>query len=204
MKRTNAGFTIVELMIATTVLAVILLLSTVVITRIGNLYFKGVNQSRVQSNARDIAGQLTQDIQLSSTPPSYNPSVLVGGKPAKVICVGSVRYTFIDNVKIGTNGYKHVLWRDAPGTCATNVGADLTTALSDGDELVGGNTLITKFDFPSMANGMQPITINIAYIGGETVPGNALNSTNPATCKGGAGTQYCATANLSTVVVQRL
>ena len=51
----QAGFTIVELMIATAILSTILLLVTTMMINIGNLYYKGVNQARVQDGVRTLA-----------------------------------------------------------------------------------------------------------------------------------------------------
>lgn len=200
MKKQSAGFTIVELMIATTVLSVILLLVTVVMTGIGRLYYKGINQSRIQSNARSIAAQIAQDVQLSSNTPSTG-SAVVSGKAVQVICVGNVRYTYVVNNKINTNGYKHVLWRDTPaGGCSVAAGADLTLSTpSDGDELISPSARLTKLNFPPMTSGLQKLQLGIAY--GDD---DLLTTTDPVQCKGGSATQFCATSDLSTVVVQRV
>lgn len=125
----QAGFTIVELMIATAVLSTILLLATVLMTNIGNLYQKGVNQANTQDEARSIIDQASQDLK-------YNPSFtsgsaqtsLPGGTAVTIYayCIGSVRYSFITGYKIGSSGTDttpqggsypwpvspHVLWRD--------------------------------------------------------------------------------------------
>lgn len=199
MHKKSAGFTIVELMIATTVLSVILLLVTVVMMGIGRLYYKGINQSRVQSNARSIASQMAQDVQLSSTIPSSGNAV-VSGKAVKVICVGNVRYTYVVNNKIGTNGYKHVLWRDTPaGSCTVGTAADITQPLTDGNELISANARLTKLNFPAMVSGLQKIELGIAY--GDD---DQLTTTDPVHCVGGNATQFCATSDLSTTVVQRV
>ena len=75
------GFTIVELMIATTVLSVILLLASVVIIGIGNLFYKGVAQSQTQGDVRTIIDDVSQHLKLDGgnviafTDPS-NPDIV--------------------------------------------------------------------------------------------------------------------------------
>ena len=49
------GFTTVELMIAISVFSVIILMTTVVITGIGNTFNRGINQARTQNSVRMIA-----------------------------------------------------------------------------------------------------------------------------------------------------
>lgn len=200
IKLHNRGFTIIELLIATAVLSFILLLSTVMITGIGNLFYKGINQSRAQNNARSIIKQMSQDIQLSSSTPSHGTAT-VGGKTVEVICAGAIRYTYVVGYKINTNGFKHILWRDTPaGGCVANAGANITANVpSDGSELIGVNSRLTKLNFPAMTSNLQTINLGVA-VGDDDM----LTTTNPVRCKGDNSTQYCATADLDTVVVQRI
>ncbi len=64
------GFTIIELMIATAVLSTILVMVTVVMVNIGSLYYKGINQARVQDDVRSIADEIIKNIQLNDQPPT--------------------------------------------------------------------------------------------------------------------------------------
>lgn len=59
------GFTIIELMIATTIFTVILLLATFALIQIGKIYSKGVNSTATQSTARSIIDEVGQAIQFS-------------------------------------------------------------------------------------------------------------------------------------------
>jgi prepilin-type N-terminal cleavage/methylation domain-containing protein len=139
-KLTNDAFTIVELMIAMSILAVILVMSTEIMIQIGELFSKGVNSSNLQNTSRSIAADLSSNIQFSGSLPvscdsttepntCYVPQTLVGGSYPDVlvtnnikyneyaICIGSTRYTFIMNAEQGYDPSKgttvpHVLWRD--------------------------------------------------------------------------------------------
>lgn len=200
------GFTIVELMIATSILSTILVLSTVMMINIGRLYYKGINQSRVQANVRNIVDDLTQQLRLYTvqpTPGLTDPPKIVGSVSMRALCVGSTRYTYVLNTQIGVGPGKvrHVLWRDKPNGGCTEP-ADMTQGVppdgSEGIELMGPDSRLTWF-------GVSPIspyevTVGVAYGDDDLLNLNGLNTR----CRQSSANQFCATATLSTTVVKRL
>jgi prepilin-type N-terminal cleavage/methylation domain-containing protein len=210
MKR-QAGFTIVELMIATTVLAVILLLVTVMMTNIGNLYYRGVNQSRLQDDVRTVTGQISQNLELNDEIVSSANVANAYGTTTTMYayCVGDTRYSYVLNLQIGTGSAqsKHVLWRDsytkacAPIDLALAQPESGTNAGTNGIELVAPNSLLTAFSISSSS----PFTISMGMAYGTTGTNGVLNLTGiSSTCKNGKGDDFCATASLTTTVVQRI
>jgi prepilin-type N-terminal cleavage/methylation domain-containing protein len=157
------GFTIVELMIALSVLSVVLLLGTVVLIRIGAIYSKGVNEADLQGATRTIMTDVTSSLQFSGndpTPscvggtscvsPSTSRSVSFGGTPVTVhaVCIGTTRYSYVLNYELGNDSYTgpdhnqsvdtpHVLWRDTM-TGAACTPLDLT--LDNPDNTHDGNS----------------------------------------------------------------
>lgn len=208
-KTTQQGFTIIELMIATSVLAVILLLVTVMITSIGNLYYKGVTLSQTQDTTRSIADQLVQDIKLSDGAPSNTPtagsSTAVPGFTLYAICIGTTRYSYALNTQIGTGrGHiQHVMWRDSIGSGSRCSPVDLSDmTLSGGAELIGPRSRLTSLTIGSPAPGGTLYTVRLSLAYGD---GDLLNPAGyDTTCKGSAGDQFCATDRLATSVVQRV
>ena len=219
MKRTlsvnQKGFTIIELMIATSVLSVVLVMATVMMIGIGNLYYKGINQTRIQNTVRNISDDLIQNLQLSK-PSSVRTGVNVAGD-TRAVCVGSTRYSYdVMDRKIG-EAVAHVLWRDTitPGTCSP---VDLTQANPpgiNGAELMAPNSRLTAFCVGVYVSATDncstvvtptetlPYTITISIAYGDSDLLN-LDRGFDANCKGGIGRQFCATAKLQTTVVQRL
>ena len=57
------GFTIIELLIATTVFSLILLISVAGILQISRMYYRGVTQSRTQETARSIIDEVGEAIR---------------------------------------------------------------------------------------------------------------------------------------------
>lgn len=63
------GFTIVELMVALTVLSVLLLVATVTLTEIGRMYNKGVTEATVQDTDRNIVNDISGALAYGGTTP---------------------------------------------------------------------------------------------------------------------------------------
>jgi prepilin-type N-terminal cleavage/methylation domain-containing protein len=140
------GFTIIELMVALSVLSTIILMGTVILIQIGALYTKGVNTANLQSTARSIIADSTSSLQFSGRN-SFGCTLLrqvacYSGTPLPVIypgettpttiysfCIGDNRYSYVLDRKLGTDhdshnneiNTPHVLWRDtlqsASATC---------------------------------------------------------------------------------------
>ncbi len=183
------GFTIIELMIATTVVSVILVMTTVIMISIGKLYYKGISQARVQDDVRAITDEIAQQLQLTDTAPLTQT---VGNTTS--ICIGTTRYTFVIGRQIGPDGSltpaqsAHVFWRDTvPDTnCAPpannqlndpTLGTNTTTKQlpdginpfdltarygSDGVELIAPRSRLAAFSINGTA-GVYTVSVNIAY-----------------------------------------
>lgn len=197
------GFTIIELMIATSVLATMLVLVTVVMVNIGNLYYKGVNQAHIQDDTRNIADQVSEYIRLSDQPP-VGPYSSVGD--TQLYCIGAVRYAFVLGAQIGslapgtTTTYHHVLWRDTnptPGSCPTEIDphnpglgqVDLTRANlanidPDGTELISNRSRLTEFSMTNASPSL--ISVGLAF-GDDVLLCNPSASGQANSCNDAAG-----------------
>jgi prepilin-type N-terminal cleavage/methylation domain-containing protein len=181
----QAGFTIIELMIATAVLSIILVLATVVMVNIGSLYYKGINQARVQDDVRSITDEATRYIQLNDQPPT---SLVNGPNNTQLICIGPVRYAYVLGVQIGhpapgsPDTYHQVLWRDnnpTPGSCPIPVDpsdsskgnvdltrTDLAAADPTGTELIAANSRLTQFSMITLTPA-SPTTVSVGVAYGD-------------------------------------
>jgi prepilin-type N-terminal cleavage/methylation domain-containing protein len=203
LRRLNgqSGFTIVELLVATAVLSVILMIVTVVMVGIGNLYYRGINQARIQSNVRSLTDEISQKLQLSDgssfTVKNPDPSV-PGYHIAHALCIGTTRYNYVLNEQIGSadpvsgSPVKHVLWRDTIAVDGCSVldnfwkedipqvgGAD-----DDGSELIAPHSRLSSFDV-AQASSNQPyhVSIGVAFGDGDLlcnhlVPGDCDANTD--------------------------
>jgi hypothetical protein len=148
-------------------------------------------------------------------------------------CIDTTRYTFIlnhemsDNPVAGDNTVYHVLWKDKMRTNANcnplninqpGVPSDADTVSGSGSELMPLRSRLTRF-YVSPTNAQQTaFGIDVWVAAGEDdlmtvvptnsgscTPGSADNTCAGWTnCNGGPGQEYCATSDLSTIIVRRL
>jgi len=215
----QSGFTILELMIATVIVSIILLLVTSVMISLQNLYYKGVNQESVQNDVRNITDQVSQEIQDTNATEgtavqtaSLPYSVTVNGVTSHEMatCIGSVQYLYVIGPEVGT-ATKQAMWRDStPGSgCGKTAPNIITTDPSDGGtEYVASGARLTDFQInpPTPGDSNYAIYVSVA-IGNDNVinlNNNATNNDYGAACIDASGNQFCATASLQTEVGQRL
>ena len=213
-KTEESGFTIVELMIATTVLSLILLLATVIMISIGNLYNKGVNQSNVQDASRTVVDNMAQEIELSKGRITGDTGNAAPG--TNYICINSVRFTYVLGVQIG-GSQKHVLWRDRPVSCSGPAiltddipgFADDPGGKSNGIEMIPDHARLSNMDISGVnidathPFGVSPFTITVRVAYGDDDLLNHPSGTD-ASCLGDTGQQFCAVSELATTVTTRL
>jgi prepilin-type N-terminal cleavage/methylation domain-containing protein len=218
------GFTIIELMIATSVFATILLMVSVMIIGISRLYYKGINQSRVQAATRQIAEQVSQSLQYTGgvwVPGTSKPFTTVNGGvtqsiTAEAYCMGNIRYSFVRGVQSGDGPgeSRHALWRDTNDDDLTCEPVDLTnpnikSISPEGQEMIMRGGRVTELKIDGAASPFI-ITVAVAYGDDTTDNDGPLELAVPpappedARCRGGNATQFCATAKLKTAAVRRL
>ncbi len=174
------GFTIVELMIALSVLSTILVMSTIVLIQIGSLYTKGVNGANLQNTTRTIMADVAASLQFSGNqPPSCtsldgitcyatvpgSPRTVGAGPTAMTVysyCIDTTRYSYVLNRELGDDTTApggdaqtaHVLWRDtmkdSNDVCKP---LDLTADIPSDAQSAGG--------YEMMSNHMRLTRFNI-------------------------------------------
>ena len=202
MKKTNQyGFTLIELMIATTVFSVFLLLITFMTIRIGKLFQKGVIVSRTQETARTISSEISRAIQFSGGYVAFGPS-----GTNYFICAGSQRYMYtlghqlFDSAPTGTQ-VSHVLISDTSPACSTTAVNMAAFNPATQRELIPNRTRLSNLTI-QQAGKMYTITVRVVY-GDDDLLNNPLAIN--ATCKGNqVGTEYCGMSELITTVQKRL
>lgn len=192
----QSGFTIVELLVATAVLSTILLIVTISIVGIGNLYYKGFNQARIQSNVRTLTDELALKLQLfdgtrfSNLAVPASPPAAVADTIIHTTCIGSTRYSYIINTQMGTTlnlggnrDVKHVLWRDNIGTgsCTVLTGFWYTdTPSAGGTELIAPHSRLSTFAVQLVSAGQYKVSVGVAYGDGDLLCNNG--SAYPGDC----------------------
>lgn len=206
------GFTIIELMIATVVFSVILLVMTIGLLQIGRAYYKGVNSTKVQEASRAVADQVGQAIQFSGSA-SLTPS-------DTQLCTGNLSLRYVLNKPVKEVAGQHALISRSGDACL-----DASTAFDPAldTELLGENMRLADLYVESLGDGLYKVTVRVVY-GEDDLLCNAkvtdecnksvsaaptfdtndrLN--NDIKCKNiRSGTQYCAVSEVSTIVQKRV
>ena len=215
----SSGFTIIELMIAITILSILLLLSSMVLVNVGNLFSKGINMSNVQNDSRNIIQQVSSDIQFSGSALNNGGSTnaiayryVDYGNPVTVYayCFGDIRYSFVDASSwtsvpgdFAPSNWPHELWRDkmtGQNSCSPlNIGqssptcAGNTSCLSSqgGSELTGSNMHLATFNIVEYNSQLYGIFVGLAF--GKSYMFVSSRSSTPSVIN---GNYQCNTAQL--------
>lgn len=215
MRKEQKGFTILELMIATSIFSVILLICAYGLIQIGRIYYKGITSSRTQAVARTISDDITQSIQygagnveLTVNPEALPPVLDVdvdGG--TRTINIGNRQYTYqlgrmlVDGTTQG---------REANSVLKVQDLNDNDVPIGNVRELISPRMWLSRFDVTS---GGAAFIVNIQVVSGDVNQVEDANGVefgapgfNRSTlrCKSGAGSQFCAVSGLYTQVVRRL
>lgn len=200
-RRDRRGFTIIELMIATVVFSLVLLIIMGAIIQFGRIYYKGVIQSRTQERTRAISEDIARHIQFGKN---------VGETPeipttAGFFCAGGRGYTYrLGQERIGN---QHGLV--ATNTCANYAGMSVGALSPGATEMLGERMQLTKLSVRQVDGIADQYTISVRVVYGtdNDFEGTPANPDGDPTmpCKSIAlGGQFCAVSELTTTVTKRL
>lgn len=216
-----AGFTIVELLIATVIFSVVLLLITLGILQVARVYYKGVTETNTQNAARNIIDTIAQSVQFSGGTVTEAYGARTPGT-SYAFCIGNERfsYTLGYQVEDSPNAAKHqtyhALVQDTPSgsACSSSTPAqDVRTNTVSGREMLGPHMRLSNLVVHQIP-GTSSYEIKVRIVYGDfdllfspdpSAPAATDDTYPDAKCLGArAGTQFCAAAELSTVVQKRV
>ena len=206
IKGGKRGFTILELLVATIVFSVVLLLVTAGIMQIARVYYKGVTETNTQNAARNIIETISQAIQFSGGPVTNTDTPPVPGAE-RFFCIGSQHYSYklgwqVENNPVaGQNQSWHALVQQPlTGSCAGV--QTLTNQAIVGRDLLGRHMRLSKLVVLGLGNNQYRVEVRVVFGDNDLLS----NPTDPNTvCRGeSAGTQFCSISELSTTVVKRV
>lgn len=202
-KTTNQkGFTIVELLVATAVFGVILLVVTVAVLQFSRVYYKGVTEANTQDTARTVVDRISQAIQFNGGVVTTTPAGSTGS-----FCVGNQQYTYILGKQLvdtapGTNQTYHALVaRDLAGCISSSPTPPMNTPSTSGRELLSPKMRLAKMQISTVGTNMYKVTVRVVF-GDDDLLNNPTAA--DAACKGQAGSQFCAVSEITTTVTKRV
>jgi prepilin-type N-terminal cleavage/methylation domain-containing protein len=206
LRAVSDGFTVVELLIASAVFSVIMLICLNSFVTIGSMYYKGVTITKTQNTARTIIDEIAHTIQFSNANYSIAPNT---------ICIGNNRYTYTlsSEVNSNPNAYQsyHALQREEGynSGCAT-AAVNGQGAVAGSTELIPDGMQLDAFDI-SDANGPGGDgtiwKVHVKVVSGSNDPADNILTGAPGAKKctsGYSGSKFCAVSDLTTIVTGRL
>jgi len=203
IRTSQSGFTIVELMIATMVFGVVLVLITTATLQITKVYYRGITEAKTQYTARSIIDRISQGIQFSGG------LVTETQTGTNTFCVANQQYTYVLNKQMvdaspsSAQTYHALVVRDQ-SNCPGAAGATMNIADigSLQRELLEPKMRLAKMQVTHVTTNAYKVTVKIVY-GDDDILNNPTNAN--ASCKSiNVGAQFCAVSELSTTVTRRI
>lgn len=220
------GFTIIELLIATVVFSIVLLIAAATLVQLGKLYYKGIITAKTQSVARSTMDSVTRSIQFSNGGMiSLDASQFDSqGVPIQARCFGTTRFTYVIGAQVdgsvadgsfNDGKIRNALWQDtvASGSCNQEVPL---IQFSDPYATYGEASAVNHNGRALLDNSMRLQSFNIQSLSGQDLylvnvkvlfyadPSLLDDVANPTACKSSfLGGQWCAISDLTSVVYSR-
>lgn len=204
----SRGFTIVELMAATAVFSVLLLVITFGILQVSRVYYKGITESNTQNTARGIMDLITQSIQFSG-----GNIITTASQPGAPLafCIGNEQFSYVAGLQLvghgsslGADQTYHALVQDTVAGCANPEAPAGFVSSTDipGRELLNPNMRLSNLSIELIGTNLYRVEVRVVYGDGDLL----VDATGPdARCiSERAGTQFCAVSELSTIVRKRV
>jgi prepilin-type N-terminal cleavage/methylation domain-containing protein len=209
--KNNSGFTIIELLIATAVFSLMLVIFLSVFIQIGRLFYKGVAISNNQESARNVVQSISDDIRFTKNQPVGD---LISNQG--YFCIGQHRYLYTKYFQVGSGAGYGVQRQDLSDKNCSPPAQDGVPP--DGSHPVAGsgfemlsagmqlNNISVDCHDPSLSETQSClIRVVVVFYGDDNSVFQGVNgylSPNPS-CQGSlTGNQFCSVADYRTTVLQ--
>lgn len=215
----QSGFTIIELMISTTIFSLVLMLCLAGILQITKMYYRSVTQNKTREVARSITDEIGESIRFSSQTVQIGSGVAgpqvndLGAEDTGYFCIGQKRYTFAIDRQVkptpasSTKQKKHALWVDKLGDCSGPLDLDEDIPSAEGQDLVPENMRLYSLSVSNTdpTRGVYKISVGVAYGDDDLLSPKPASGPTELTCEGAfVGSEFCATTSLDVTVQKRL
>lgn len=192
-KVNNRGFTIIELLIATVVFSVILLIITGAIVQFGRIYNRGNVDSKTKEAARNIVNSISQDIQFGASN-SFTPATHTTGT-IYTLSTSSHCYVYRLNQQVST-GNPGMMMTDG-SSCPVPPAFSSTGQEMLGDKMQLADLSVTDYD---SSQNLVKISVRVVYGDNEDFTDGTKKACKPIR----VGGQFCSVAEMSAIVAKRI
>lgn len=200
-RHSRAGFTLVELMIASSVFSVMLLVLASAVVQVGRQYYKGIIAARTQEVARSISDDIARSIQFGGA----NVVTLASSGASSGFCIDNRRYSYVVGREVGPGVTRtpRGLVVDQVINCTGLAAQDLGGGGVVGRDLLPAGMRLGQTPAPDntgLPAGTYKVAVTVAY-GDDSV----LSAPPSYRCSSlRYGGQFCAVSALVTFVNKRV
>ncbi len=203
------GFTIIELMIALTFIAFLLIFIVIMTMRITQMYSKGMTLKSINQSSRTIVEQMARDISASTQPETKN----VDGA-ATILCTSGATYLWnpMSKIETGNAQLNNISYKagtqeeDIPvylvRSTKTDVCADsgkvnsLEYSDESNQELLSSAAAVIDVQLSKMAGSPKLQKLNVKL----GTPDKTAYEPGENTCLSGSAGDFCATAEFERII----
>lgn len=208
LKGGQRGFTIIELLVATMVFSVVLLIVTAGILQIARVYYKGVTEAATQNTARSIMDQIAQNIQFNGGAVTETASSPAPGTDY-AFCIGNQQFSYrlgwqVENSPNATvNQIWHGLVQNTVAGCVSSTAPQtLSNQTVTGRDLMEPHMRLANLVVDNVGNNQYKVQVRIVYGDNDLLSNPTATNANCQNIR--SGTQFCAVSDLSTIVIKRV
>jgi prepilin-type N-terminal cleavage/methylation domain-containing protein len=208
LKPKQSGFTIIELLIATVIFSVVMLVMLAAFIRTGDLFYKGISMMKTQEDSRNIVQSISDDIKFTKNPPS-NVSATISAPGPGIFCIGAHRYIYQIGHQITGAPGDYAIKRD---TISFSSGCNNALPGTSSEELLDYGMQLNALTI-NCSGGRCLVNTHVVFYGGSSPnqlfssPTNITptNTAKDAECTGSlSDTQLCATADFDSTVLENI
>ncbi len=216
----SGGFTIVELMIATLIFSMMLIITMTAFIQIGRIFYKTLIISRTNEVARNISDDVAENLRTLNYKAPDAPQGSINST-VRYVCINNNFYFFeIGSQYISTSSDPHAQVGLRKFTATDCSASQAPNYYAQASQLLGERMRVSKFQLgdTAVASNAAPgscpaasacqLNIRIAYGDNDLLASRSGDPAGPgaqdATCQGlPSGSEFCAVSELQTAVLGR-
>lgn len=145
LQKENKGFTIIELMMATMVFSVIMLIAAGTVVRFTNNFQKGITQSTTQGVARGVVDTISQQLQFVGSMSGFRILEAPEGSTSKGYCIHGNKYSYILGKQLEAQAPYVLIEQNNTGDGCGVTAQNLSSGSVSGKEILAPNMRLAKF-----------------------------------------------------------
>jgi prepilin-type N-terminal cleavage/methylation domain-containing protein len=199
-----SGFTIIELLVATTIFSIVLVVIVASFLQIGRMFYKGVSINNTNEAARSLVDDIANDVRFSKAATFGDPKADPTVTNKWFFCIGQHRYTYRLGVQVKDTDVNTTAKDMQAGVIQDTTGGNCQdptkSAGINASQILGPDMRLNDLDVVKNATGSAVrIHAHVLFYGVDDQVFNPDVNDAAASCSGTLlSTQFCATSDIDT------